>query len=62
MEALEKDTIVYEAIDIDDDDEASMDEDESKLQHVCFSFPFYCGLNFMHHLILAMYQVILLNR
>lgn len=53
---------MYEAIDIDDDDEASMDEDESKLQHVCFSFPFYCGLNFMHHLILAMYQVILLNR
>lgn len=32
LEALEKDTIVYEAVDIDDDDDASMDEDESKLE------------------------------
>lgn len=32
LEALEKDTVVYDAVDIDDDEEASMDEDERPTQ------------------------------
>jgi hypothetical protein len=38
LEALEKDTVVYDAVDIDDDEEASMDEDESKSEYVHIIF------------------------